>query len=165
MKPTHIVIHHSLTQDGATVSWSAIRRYHTSYRYKGEIITEAKALQMIASGISGVEKPWRDIGYHYGIELVGDQYEIFVGRMLNDTGAHCIEGGMNNCAIGICLIGNFDTEYVPIAQLAKLTFLVQSLMVIFMISKDKVKRHADYAPYKSCPGSKFPWTQFLTTLK
>ena len=136
MIPTHILIHHSLTADGQTVSWDAIRRYHVE------------------------TNGWKDIGYQVGIELIGDTYEALLGRMLNENGAHCKEGGMNFCSIGICCAGNFDIEIVPAAQMDKLVQVTRSFMEIFKIGNDLVKRHHDYAGYKSCPGTKFQWSEF-----
>jgi N-acetylmuramoyl-L-alanine amidase len=144
MVPTHIVIHHSLTKDGQTVSWGAIRKYHTDP--------------------NGIYK-MIDIGYHYGIELVGDRHEVLVGRMMNETGAHCREEGMNRRSLGICCIGNFDIAEPPFIQLELLIKLVNSLMDCFDIPRANVKRHRDYATYKSCPGWLFPWDSFLARLR
>jgi N-acetylmuramoyl-L-alanine amidase len=139
MKPTHIVIHHSLTADSQTVSWDAIRKYH------------------LAQG-------WVAIGYHYGLELIGDHYEILKGRMDDDVGAHCKEQNMNARSIGICCVGNFDLVAPPLAQADMLVELVAFLMRQYQISVSNVKRHSDYATYKSCPGALFSWEEFIGRL-
>jgi hypothetical protein len=136
VRPTHIIIHHSLTKDSATVSWGAIRKYH-----------------METLG-------WKDIGYHFGLELIGDHYEVLMGRTLSEDGAHCKEGGMNRCGIGICVAGNYDIDDLPEPALALLVRLVRSLQAVFVIPAANVQRHSDYATYKSCPGTKFPWQRF-----
>jgi len=133
MKPTAIVLHHSLTDDGQTVSWSAIRRYH-------------------------MQKGWTDIGYHFGIEIVGTQYEILVGRMLNEIGAHTV--GMNKTSIGICFVGNFDIYEPPDAQLIVGRRLVRSLMEVLDVPKTRVYGHKDFAQ-KSCPGKLFLLKDFV----
>ena len=140
MRPTHIVIHHSLTEDSTTVSWNAIRWYHIN------------------------TMGWKDIGYQLGIELIGDHYEILMGRMLDEAGAHCKEGGMNSTSIGICMVGNFDQMPPNAAQMMLLVRLTRSLMYLFRIPRDNVKPHSYYAPYKSCPGLKFPWSLFMEGL-
>jgi N-acetylmuramoyl-L-alanine amidase len=137
MIPTHIVIHHSLTEDSRTVSWDAIRWYHTN------------------------TNGWAKIGYQLGIELIGAHYEILMGRMLDEIGAHCKEGGMNRTSVGICVIGNFDDQRVPYEQMETLVELTKSLMHVFKIPKENVKRHCDFAPYKSCPGKMFQWSEFI----
>lgn len=144
MKPTCIIIHHSLTEDNQTVSWNAIRNYHIN-----------------------IQK-WKDVGYHYGIEKVGDHYEILKGRMDNEEGAHTL--GFNDKSIGICLVGNYDHTPPNADQLATLKRLVTSLMEIYQIPRMCVYGHWEtYALRKrqiekTCPGSKFSMASFRNIL-
>ena len=147
---SYIMLHHSLTKDGATVSWQAIRRYHVE------------------------TLGWKDIGYHFGIELIGSPspppspargegvlggYEILVGRPLDMEGAHCAAQGMNQKALGICFVGNFDEGPVPAQQWEKGVILVRSLTKLLDIPIPFVVAHRDYAP-KSCPGKLLDMDKF-----
>ncbi len=140
MNPDKIIIHHSLTEDGKTVDWQGIRRYHIN------------------------DKGWRDIGYHYGIEKVGERYEILKGRMDNEVGAHCL--GFNDNSIGICMVGNFDAEPPCEQQLAQLKKLCRGLMDIYGIKQDNVLGHWEtfekrgVPVEKSCPGIRFSMPAF-----
>ena len=140
MNPKIIIIHHSLTEDSGTVSWGAIREYHV--------------------GVNG----WKDIGYHYGIERVGDRYEILKGRMDNAVGAHC--QGFNDDSIGICMVGNFDYERPTAEQVELCLKLCRSLMEIYGIKSDQILGHwetyalRDMPPQKSCPGILFSMATF-----
>lgn len=125
---SYIVIHHSLTDDGATVNWNAIRTFHTSWRFGGNAISEQKARELQSHGLK-VESPWRDVGYHFGIEQVKDDYQIMLGRELNIRGAHVGDGGFNMKSIGICLVGNFDKTPPPEKQ-----FLLGQLLIKRLIS-------------------------------
>ena len=81
---SHLVVHHSLTADSGTVSWQAIRRYHTE------------------------TNGWRAIGYHLGVEQIGDRYEMLAGRPLTFSAAAAKEQRMNHIGIHVCFVGNFD---------------------------------------------------------
>lgn len=135
--PKYIILHHSLTKDGKTVSWSAIRRYHVH------------------------ELNWATIGYHFGLELVGDHYEILIGRMLNQIGAHC--KGYNHESIGICFVGNFDIEAPENSQLIAGKNLIRSLLDVFNLDRWSVKGHCDFSD-KTCPGKLFPLGSFIEQL-
>lgn len=136
------MLHHSLTRDSGTVSWQAIRRYHTE------------------------DLHWSDIGYHFGIERVDDQYEVFVGRPLNVAGAHCREAYMNLHAIGICCVGNFD-EVEPEPQLlyTLTNRLIVPLLDVLNINDDAIVLHRDYATYKSCPGKLFDRERLMAIVR
>jgi hypothetical protein len=127
MKAEFIIIHHSLTRDSGTVSWGAIRTYHIS-------------------------RGWKDIGYHFGVELINNQYEILIGRPWNETGAHT--RGINTKAIGICFVGNYDEIPPPTDMLLKGGKLISCLMKDFGIPLKNVRPHRAFAD-KTCPGKLF----------
>ena len=138
--PGYILLHHSLTRDSQTVSWDAIRRYHVE------------------------TLGWNDIGYHYGIELIGDRYEILQGRFVPEPGAHCKENEMTRKSVGICFIGNFDEVEPPKEQWDLGVKLVKSLIYMLEIPINRVRGHREYAGYKSCPGKMFDLAAFRKAL-
>jgi len=132
-----IMIHHSATPDGATFDWQAIRRYHMTdemHRYA-------------------------DIGYHFGVEKIGDRYETLVGRSLRSPGAHC--RGRNYTAIGICVVGNYDIVAPSADALMRCAELCRVLMDMFDIPIQRVVAHRSWNPHKTCPGKMFD----MNTLK
>ena len=140
MRPTHIVVHCSATKDSGTVSWGAIRNYHK------------------------ITLGWSDIGYHYGIERVNDQYEILLGRLSSIQGAHCRAAGMNRKAIGICCVGAFNNSPPPQIQFDKCVGLVRHLMDLHNIPKENVIGHREVESTKTCPGTKFDMESFRDSL-
>ena len=161
MKPTKIILHHSLTADSGTVSWGAIRRYHTSHAYRGKIIKRSDAESLIEQK-KRVKMPWSDIGYHFGVELVGGFTEVLLGRMPDVSGAHC--KGRNGGSLGVCFVGNFDKEPVPKAAWDKGIVLVRYLMAQYDMKIDDVDPHSRFAPWKSCPGKLFNVEEFKREL-
>ena len=148
MRREYIVIHHSLTKDGETVSWAAIERYHVRVNR------------------------WRDIGYHAGVELVAGPemgeyaYQGLIGRAEDDFAAACPEAHMNQIGLHLCLVGNFDLTPPPKAMLvrAAVRFIIP-WMRRYDISPERVIGHRDAGlmagfdwekgQYKSCPGTQF----------
>jgi len=138
MIPKKCIVHHSLTSDSQTVSWGAIRRYHKE------------------------TNGWIEIGYHYGIELVGDSYEVLVGRPENIAGAHC--KGLNALSIGICFIGNFDIAAPSDEMMIRATEVFYPILRRLVITPEDIHPHSAYAP-KSCPGTMFPMARFVEAMR
>ncbi len=141
MKPEFVIVHHSATRDSGTVSWGAIRRYHTD------------------------TLGWSAIGYHAGVEMTTDPgagltAETFMGRPWHVNGAHCRHAGMNRKGLGVCLVGNFDEVAPPPAQLERAAELVDMWCRLFSIPLDNIKGHRDYHPSKTCPGNLFDLDAF-----
>lgn len=159
------MVHHSLTKDGETADWPAIRKYHTSWRYNGKIITEKKAEELKQKGKQGVIAPWRDIGYHYGIERIGDNLEVMLGRDERDPAAACKEARMNERAIHICCVGNFDEEPPSDDVLHAAARLIVAIRKRWRVNIANVVGHTQYATYKSCPGKMFDMEKLRTLVK
>ena len=128
-RPTKIIVHHSLTPDGGTLSWSAIDNYHVN--------------------ILG----FNDIGYHSGIEQVRGRLVCLHGRPNWMPGAHT--KGQNSSSLGFCFVGNYDNTS---PSEAKLRMAARDVMVDWCLRYGiKVKDiygHYRYAN-KSCPGEMF----------
>ena len=121
-----IILHHSLTKDGKVVNFNAIKKYHL--------------------GLG-----WIDIGYHFVLERVDDDINIFVGRPLYSIGAHTRQKQANLKSVGVCMVGNFD-EDDPHIYYPKLIPLVAHLLWCFNLGVDAIRGHREFAPYKTCPG-------------
>lgn len=136
---TRIVIHNSATQDSGTVSWNAIRKYHMTV------------------------KGFESIGYHAGAELVGDRYEVLMGRPLRRRGAHAI--GANHDSIGLCLIGDFSVKPPPREQLIVAAEFCADMCAVFDISTASIHGHSDVSEGRTCPGAAFPWEGFIALVR
>jgi len=133
--PSQIICHHSLTKDGPTVSWGAIRKFHTQT----------------------LKKPYKSIGYHCGVELVksGDElyFEALMGRMWTESGAHC--RGQNSHSLGICFIGDYDKEAPKPGLVMAGARIIALWLDIFELAINDIYSHHNFDPRKSCPGKLF----------
>ena len=153
-----VIVHHTLTQDRSDPlpDAVAIRRFHTSFRHYGDIISEEEYTERHAAGDHGLSRPWRDIGYHWVIETLSDGRPwVIEGRSMMLAGAHTREQGMNRKGIGVAIVGNFDLAPPEEATIEKAASFISWLCRMYHIPVDNVKAHRDYATYKSCPGEKF----------
>lgn len=129
LKPEKIVIHHSATPDGRTLSWSAIHEYHVN------------------------TNGWKDIGYHAGIEEVDGRFVCLFGRPDVLAGAHTV--GENGRSLGFCFVGNFDSTAPEAARLRVACRRVLAPWLLrYGLGVEALVPHNQFAA-KSCPGKLF----------
>lgn len=108
------------------------------------------------------------IPYHY---VIGNGNGLGMGEVASDWrrdydiwGAHVSakNSDRNFRGIGICLIGNYETDTVPEQQYASLVLLTRHLMSQYDIPLGNVNGHG-LVPGEStkCPGKHFPMDRFL----
>jgi hypothetical protein len=154
-KPRAIVIHHTTTPDGRTLSWGIIRLDHMG----------------LVPWSNWLKKPMDEIGYHYGVEVYGyadyEYEEILIGRPETWAGGHCPQEGMNDKSIGVCLTGNFDLAPPSDRMLTRtVREVVVPLMYRYHLAVGDVRGHAYYAnDGRTCPGKLFPWDKFYGMIR
>ena len=138
----YIVIHHSATDEGSSLYFD---KYHQG-------------------------KGWEGIGYHFVIdngtkEKQDGQIEVSPRWIKQENGSHCRTSNMNEKAIGICLVGNFNREYVSSKQLDALVYLVNILRKYYKIPIKRMIGHNQVLGARTeCPGKNFPWLRFRNRL-
>ncbi len=139
----YIIIHHSATDEGNALSFHG---YHHQRGFD------------------------RGLGYHFVIDN-GTQdkpdghIEVSPRWIKQEDGAHCKASDMNPKAIGICLVGNFNEEYVSEKQMESLIYLVNRLRKYYRIPTKNIIGHGQVAEATTeCPGRYFPFEEFRNQL-
>lgn len=127
----YIIVHHSGTEDGKICEFQAIRGWHIHHNC------------------------WIDIGYHFGIERIGKEWnwEVLVGRPLHWVGAHA--RGHNNNSIGICFVGNYS-KVKPSHKMIQIAVrrIIVPLVKTFNVPLENILPHRA-VNNTSCPGKMF----------
>jgi len=126
-RPTHtLVIHCSASAYGANYTAKDVYKLHTS-----------------------PPRNWKDIGYHFYIELDGT---IRVGRQLSEIGAHV--AGKNTGTIGVAYCGGLAKDRSPLdtRNTAQRLSLIELTKAITRDNRDitRISGHNQYSP-KACP--------------
>jgi N-acetylmuramoyl-L-alanine amidase len=114
---------------------------------------------------------WNGLGYHFLIDNgtlgKGDgQIEMSPRWIRQQNGAHCKAGGMNDKAIGISLVGNFNQESPTANQLQSLAYLLRTLCDYYHISSGNIMGHREVeGAHTECPGRNFPISSFRQSLR
>lgn len=133
----YVILHHSATTSGSVES------IHEEHRRRTD----------------GTGNRWLGIGYHF---VVGNGQGMPDGQVVPTFrwrdqihGAHSGHAVFNARGIGICLIGDFETQPPTALQLAAVKRLVKVLAVRHRIPGERVIGHSAIKA-TACPGKKFP---------
>ena len=135
-------------------------RFHGSFTYRNrtdEIIWHHAEANCTVEDIHSwhLNNGWIGCGYNLIIYKDGTVHE---GRPLNAVGAHA--SGHNSRSIGVCCIGRYDIETMPLAQLNAAKQVQAYLKGLYPGAA--TKRHKDVNA-TSCPGKNFPFSEIVGT--
>jgi len=137
--PTKIIVHHT---GGVQGNPHASTRHHTAETVNRHHMTLWPRF---------ISKLGWHVGYHYIIEATGKTVQC---RGTSEEGAHTI--GMNKSSIGVCLTGNFDTEFPTRKQQDAFVKLFKGIKKDYPhITVYDIEPHRKYAR-KSCFGTQLP---------
>ena len=152
-KIKYLITHNTGTSRDYT-TFKSVKKYHTSWVYQSNIVTEARAKRLIAQG-KRVRSPYGDIAYHWFVVGKGKLYK---GRDEKWVGAHSKSPGysMNFQSLGIALTGNGEKENPSKAQIKTWEELVDRLRKKYNIPKENVLGHKEVLGVATlCPGKNF----------
>jgi hypothetical protein len=131
--------------------------HHTSELYElpeARIDTATYQLPAMFKGV--MEKKQGDINYHYVIEQIKEDYIPIACRpFVYMCDFKDIESSVNNRAIHIALLGNYDFK-IPERRLYEVLAyrLINPMLKMFHISPNRIKFHSEVSSNKelTCPG-------------
>jgi N-acetyl-anhydromuramyl-L-alanine amidase AmpD len=142
----YLVLHHSATERGSV---AAIDREHRQRKDQ-------------------FGNPWLGIGYHFvignGRGMPDGHIEATFRWKEQIHGAHARSPRYNRWGIGICLIGDFETEPPTLRQMDSARQLCQWLMSRHDIETNGLLRHLDVAATR-CPGRLFPYDTLMESIQ
>ena len=140
----YIIVHHSATQEGDSL---AFNQYHLKRGFVG------------------------GVGYDFVIDngtlsKVDGQIEATPRWLKQQEGRHCKASHMNQKAIGVCLVGNFNQGKMTEHQMEALVYLVEILCRYYKIPEKHILGHCQVPGADTdCPGKLFPWQEFHNRFK
>lgn len=141
---------------------------HPTKKYQTRELSELKYIVIHNSGTTDgtsesfaryhvKDRDWPGIGYHFVISKNGE-----IEKTNNQTTISYHVGEQNRESLGICLVGNFDTEKPTQEQYNSLAWLIKELLKAFPTLE--IKGHRDFKS-TSCPGKNFDFSYLNTLLK
>lgn len=119
---------------------------HHSGTYNESVGKKEVASCIASIALDHAERKYGDLAYHFVIDAGGGIWE---GRSLAYEGAHV--AGQNENNLGVVLLGNFEEQTVPKAQLSSAFDLIEVLRSFFCIKQHRVYGHCDLGN-TLCPG-------------
>ncbi len=141
----YVVLHHSATHEGNANNFDKYHREQKKWEY-------GLAYHFVIGNGNGSGN---------GEIEVGDRWKKQI------HGAHTANTDLNQIAIGICLVGNFEENNEPTDnQFKSLISLVSYLSKKYNIPESHIVKHGQVLQKgTACPGKNFPYKRFINELR